>query len=507
MSHNGCPARHPNRARRGTSTPMAPALLTYASRVERLIVRAFARSDPTPRAPHGTADHPRAGANHRRRAQRALAGGADAALGRRANAVRGRRGRYGIARAAAEWRAPLSPNVRVSPLGRLLPVLRRRSRRCAWRSPILLSLTFQHRVRARSRRQAERPSGSCFRCSTFCRAFRFCRSCQAWCSDSRRCFPGRTLGLELAAIILIFTSQAWNLAFSFHQSLITIPSELSEAPRLPARILATVHETRAPIRRHLADREQHDELGGRMVLSHGVRAVRAGLEQSASPGTRLVPRGGGRRGGHTRARARSRDADLRDRDARPADLAPAASRGPIDSRSSSRGGDAPQSRLLDALRGSAMLEWVSSRVTRPTCARARSHAGVRRDARSRARERGAAKSRSRLVRWMPTAALFALGVWGAVATIGALAGMARERVASDRGERGRDLSPHDDRARARRRVDDAGGRRDRNESALGEARPAPGADHRVRFPRRHCSPRCSSHCWHFRAASTSRLWP
>ncbi len=41
--------------------------------------------------------------------------------------------------------------------------------------------------------------------------------------------PGRTVGLELAAVVLIFTSQAWNLAFSFHQSLITIPSELREA--------------------------------------------------------------------------------------------------------------------------------------------------------------------------------------------------------------------------------------------------------------------------------------
>jgi NitT/TauT family transport system permease protein len=41
--------------------------------------------------------------------------------------------------------------------------------------------------------------------------------------------PGRTLGLELAAILLIFTSQAWNMAFSFHQSLLTIPRELGEA--------------------------------------------------------------------------------------------------------------------------------------------------------------------------------------------------------------------------------------------------------------------------------------
>jgi NitT/TauT family transport system permease protein len=42
-------------------------------------------------------------------------------------------------------------------------------------------------------------------------------------------FPGSTTGLELAAIFLIFTSQAWNLAFSFYQSLRTIPSDLHEA--------------------------------------------------------------------------------------------------------------------------------------------------------------------------------------------------------------------------------------------------------------------------------------
>jgi NitT/TauT family transport system permease protein len=42
-------------------------------------------------------------------------------------------------------------------------------------------------------------------------------------------FPGRNVGLELASILLIFTSQAWNLAFSFHQSLVTTPRELKEA--------------------------------------------------------------------------------------------------------------------------------------------------------------------------------------------------------------------------------------------------------------------------------------
>ena len=41
-------------------------------------------------------------------------------------------------------------------------------------------------------------------------------------------FPGRGLGLEMAAIVLIFTSQAWNIAFGFHQSLLTIPREFHE---------------------------------------------------------------------------------------------------------------------------------------------------------------------------------------------------------------------------------------------------------------------------------------
>jgi NitT/TauT family transport system permease protein len=41
--------------------------------------------------------------------------------------------------------------------------------------------------------------------------------------------PGRVLGAEFAAIFAIFTSQAWNMAFSFYQSLRTIPIELGEA--------------------------------------------------------------------------------------------------------------------------------------------------------------------------------------------------------------------------------------------------------------------------------------
>jgi NitT/TauT family transport system permease protein len=44
-------------------------------------------------------------------------------------------------------------------------------------------------------------------------------------------FPGNTLGPELAAVFAIFTSQAWNMAFSFYQALRTVPRDLDEASR------------------------------------------------------------------------------------------------------------------------------------------------------------------------------------------------------------------------------------------------------------------------------------
>ena len=42
-------------------------------------------------------------------------------------------------------------------------------------------------------------------------------------------FPHRQLGVELGSILLIFTGQVWNIAFSFYSSLKTIPRELNEA--------------------------------------------------------------------------------------------------------------------------------------------------------------------------------------------------------------------------------------------------------------------------------------
>ena len=44
--------------------------------------------------------------------------------------------------------------------------------------------------------------------------------------------PGRVFGAELACVFTIFCGQAWNMAFSFYQSLRTVPEELTEAGRV-----------------------------------------------------------------------------------------------------------------------------------------------------------------------------------------------------------------------------------------------------------------------------------
>jgi NitT/TauT family transport system permease protein len=41
-------------------------------------------------------------------------------------------------------------------------------------------------------------------------------------------FPARNVGLEIAAVLMIFTAQVWNLTFSFYQSLKSVPVEFRE---------------------------------------------------------------------------------------------------------------------------------------------------------------------------------------------------------------------------------------------------------------------------------------
>lgn len=45
-------------------------------------------------------------------------------------------------------------------------------------------------------------------------------------------FPGSNFGLELVAIVMIFTGQVWNMTFSFYYSLRSIPNDLQEVARV-----------------------------------------------------------------------------------------------------------------------------------------------------------------------------------------------------------------------------------------------------------------------------------
>lgn len=45
-------------------------------------------------------------------------------------------------------------------------------------------------------------------------------------------FPTRQIGVEMGAIVLIFTGQVWNMAFSFYSSIKSMPRELSEATQV-----------------------------------------------------------------------------------------------------------------------------------------------------------------------------------------------------------------------------------------------------------------------------------
>ena len=80
-------------------------------------------------------------------------------------------------------------------------------------------------------------------------------------------FPGKVMGLELAAIFAIFTSQAWNMAFSIYQSLKTVPADLIEAAdSFHLQRLATLLEVGGAVRGPRPGLEYHDVDVRRLVL-------------------------------------------------------------------------------------------------------------------------------------------------------------------------------------------------------------------------------------------------
>ena len=106
------------------------------------------------------------------------------------------------------------------------------------------------------------------------------------------------LATELASIVLIFTSQVWNMTFSWYQSLITIPKELREAAACSAESVAALQDAGAAVRGHRPHLEQHDELGRRVVLPDGGRDLHGGRARLPAAGARGLPAGGGESRGH-----------------------------------------------------------------------------------------------------------------------------------------------------------------------------------------------------------------
>jgi len=87
-------------------------------------------------------------------------------------------------------------------------------------------------------------------------------------------FPRRQFGIELGSILLIFTGQAWNMAFSFYTSLKSIPNEMREVAKVyrwsPWQRLVQME---LPFCVHRTGLEFDDLCRDRLVLSYCVRDV------------------------------------------------------------------------------------------------------------------------------------------------------------------------------------------------------------------------------------------
>lgn len=80
-------------------------------------------------------------------------------------------------------------------------------------------------------------------------------------------FPNSNIGLELAAILMIFTGQAWNMTFSFYHSVRGTKRPERSRDRLPLHLVAPILLGGAAGVDGGPRLEQHDEHGWRLVLS------------------------------------------------------------------------------------------------------------------------------------------------------------------------------------------------------------------------------------------------
>ncbi|HEY7780263.1 MAG TPA: ABC transporter permease subunit [Ktedonobacterales bacterium] len=134
---------------------------------------------------------------------------------------------YGVVVAASRWAAPLTPSTRIDLAPSALPLYAGLSTlRMALAYLLALVFSLAYARAAVASRGAERVMLPLL---DILQSIPILSFLPGVVLGLVALFPRSNFGLELAAILLIFTSQAWNMAFSFHQSLLTIPKDLREA--------------------------------------------------------------------------------------------------------------------------------------------------------------------------------------------------------------------------------------------------------------------------------------
>ncbi len=134
---------------------------------------------------------------------------------------------YGVVVAASRWVAPLTPGTHIDLSPRALPLYAGLSTmRMALAYLLSLAFTLVYARIAATNRRAERVMVPLL---DILQSIPILSFLPGVVLALVALFPHNNIGLELAAILLIFTSQAWNMTFSFYHSLLVIPKELREA--------------------------------------------------------------------------------------------------------------------------------------------------------------------------------------------------------------------------------------------------------------------------------------
>ena len=136
-------------------------------------------------------------------------------------------GAYGLVVAASHWTAPLTPNTEITLSPLALPVYAGLSTlRMALAYVLSLAFSLVYARIAASVRPAEAVMVPLL---DILQSIPILSFLPVVILGLLAIFPHSNFGLELAAVLLIFTSQAWNMTFSFYHSLLIIPRELREA--------------------------------------------------------------------------------------------------------------------------------------------------------------------------------------------------------------------------------------------------------------------------------------